>query len=223
MKKYFELLKKCPLFEGIEENELSGMLQCLGARTLDVSKNQPVFLEGDPAKYVGIVLSGSVQVVREDYFGNRSMVAVIEPAELFGEAFACAGVETMPVSVIAVRDSELMLMDVKRILTTCRNSCVFHQRLISNLLRVVAAKNLILNRKIEVMSKRTTREKLMAYLLSQAKRHDSSSFTIPYDRQALADYLGVERSAMSAEISKLRKEGVLECDRSFFKLLQDDR
>ena len=219
MEKYFKILKQCTLFAHIEDQELPGLLKCLGARVLHISGKQSVFMEGDPARYVGVVLSGSVQVVRDDYYGNRSILAMLESAEMFGEVFACAGVETMPVSVIAVGDSEIMLLDVKRILTTCSNSCDFHQRLISNLLQVVAMKNLMLNQKIEFLSKKTTREKLMAYLLFQAKQQNSSSFTIPYDRQALADYLGVERSAMSAEISKLRKDGVIECSRSAFQIL----
>lgn len=219
MKEYLEILKKSPLFHEIEEKEILGMMQCLGAKMQRAAKNQSVFLEGDAVEYVGIVLEGLVQVVRDDYFGNRSIIAVVEPAEMFGEAFACAGVKTMPVSVMAVTDSEIMLLDVKRILTTCSKACVFHQQLVRNLLGIVATKNLLLNQKLEVMSKKTTKEKIMAYLLLQAKKNNSNSFTIPYDRQALADYLGVERSAMSVEIGRLKREGAIECNRSFFKLL----
>lgn len=219
MKKYLEILKKSPLFHEIEEKEVLSMMQCLEARVQKTAKNQPVFLGGDSVVYVGIVLSGLVQVVRDDYFGNRSMITVVEPSEMFGEAFACAGVKTMPVSVMAVMDSEIMLLDVKRILTTCSKACAFHQQMVRNLLGIVATKNLLLNQKLEIMSKKTTKEKIMAYLLSQAKKNNSSSFMIPYDRQALADYLGVERSAMSVEIGKLKKEGAIECNRSFFKLL----
>lgn len=219
MKKYFDILQKCPLFEQIQLSELSGMLRCLDVKVLNVSKNQTVFMEGDYPQYVGIVLAGSVQVVREDYYGNRSIVASVEPSQLFAEAFACAGVERMPVSVIADCDGEVMMLDCKRILTMCNNACEFHNQLVRNLLHIVAQKNLLLNQKIEILSRRTTKEKLMTYLLGQAKRHKSNEFTIPYDRQALADYLGVERSAMSAEIGKLRREGVIECRRSWFKLL----
>lgn len=220
--KNFELLKKCPLFQKIEEKELSAMLNCLNARTLTLTKNETIFQEGNKATYVGLVLSGSVQIVQDDFYGNRSIIAVIRPPQLFAEAFACANVELMPVSVIAECPSEIMLIDCKRILSTCTNTCVFHQQLINNLLRIVASKNLLLQQKIEVMSQRTTRDKLMTYLMSQAKLRNSSEFTIPYDRQALADYLGVERSALSAEIGKLRKEGVLESTRSHFRLLDPE-
>lgn len=197
------------------------MLSCLGARTRSLTKNQIIFQEGDPARDVGIVLSGAVQIVKEDYYGKRSIVARIGPGELFGESFACAGVKALPVSVVASEDSLVAIIDCHRITVSCSNACAFHSRMIFNLLRVVASKNLLFNQKIEITSKRTTREKLMTYLLSQAKLHGSDSFTIPYDRQALADYLGVERSAMSTELGKLRREGVLECDKSWFKLLQN--
>lgn len=219
MNDFFPILSKCPLFDGIDSGDLSAMLACLGARVSVFHKNQVIFQEGDPAKYVGIVLSGAAQIIREDYYGNRSIVARLEPAELFGESFACAGVPALPVSVAAVEDSHIMLIDCRRITVSCTSACSFHSRIIFNLLQVVATKNLAFNQKIEILSRRTTREKLMAYLLIQAKQNGARSFTIPYDRQALADYLGVDRSAMAAEISKLRKDGVIACQKSHFELL----
>ena len=214
------LLRNCALFEGIRSEDLLPMLGCLGAKAVSAAKNQVIFQEGDPAHSLGIVLTGSVQVIREDYYGNRSILARIGPAGLFAESFACAGVASLPISVVAVENSTVLLIDSRRITLTCQNACGFHSQMIFNMMKVVASKNLLLNQKLEIISKRTTREKLMAYLLHQAKLHGSDTFTIPYDRQALADYLEVERSAMSAEISKLRKDGIIECDRSTFHLLQ---
>ena len=219
MKKYNPVLERCALFEGIELEDLSAMLTCIGGHTLNVSKGQPIYREGDPATHVGMVLSGAVRLVREDYYGNRSIVAHISPAELFGETYACAGITSLPVSIVADEDSTVLLMDCRRITTTCSSACSFHNRIIFNLLRLVATKNLVFDQKIQVTSKRTTREKLMTYLLNQAKLQDSNSFTIPYDRQELADYLEVDRSGLSAEISKLRREGVLESEKQFFRLL----
>ena len=215
-----EIMDRCALFEGIRSEDRVPMLSCLGAKVVSVGKNQYVFREGDPANFVGIVLEGCVQMVREDYYGNRSILARIEPAGLFGESFACADVPAFPISVAAVEDSAVLIIDSRRITVTCSNACGFHNQMIFNMLKVVASKNLVLNEKIEIISRRTTREKLMTYLLSQAKKARSDTFTIPYDRQALADYLEVERSAMSAEISKLRKDWMIECDRSTFHLLQ---
>lgn len=219
MKEFLPILLSCPLFDGISSGDLSAILGCLGARVMPIRKGQPTFREGDTAVFIGIVLAGSVQLVREDYYGNRSLLAVVQPGELFAEAFACAGIEAVPVSVIAAEESEIMLVECRRVLTLCGNACGFHSSLVANLLQVVAYKNLVLNRKIEFMSRKTTREKLMAYLLWQAKEKNSDEFVIPYDRQQLADYLGVERSAMSAELSKLRREGVLESHKNEFRLL----
>jgi CRP-like cAMP-binding protein len=219
MKKYLNELKNCALFNGISDEDLPAMLSCLGARVAEVEKNQIIFEEGSDAKTIGVVLSGSVQLVRDDYYGNRSIVALISPGELFGESFACARVESLPVSMTASADGRVLLLDFSRIVTTCSNACQFHSRMIFNLLRLVAEKNLVFNQKIEITSRRTTREKLMTYLMYQAKLNKSSSFTIPYDRQGLADYLGVERSALSAEISRLRAEGIIESRKSEFTIL----
>lgn len=219
MKKYIPVLKKCGLFEEIEEENLTAMLDCLGAKVFSVKKDMTIFQEGTPAKYIGLILSGAVQMVQDDFYGNRSIVTSIGENGLFGESFACAGITSLPVSFIASRDCEIMLIDCKRITNTCCNACSFHKQVIFNLLHLVARKNLDFHQKIEIISKRSTKEKLMTYLLSVAKQTGSSSFTIPYDRQALADYLGVERSAMSAEIGKLRKEGIIECQKSHFTIL----
>ena len=219
MKNYIPALKKCGLFEEIEEENLTAMLDCLGAKVFSVKKDMTIFCEGTPAKYIGLILSGAVQMVQDDFYGNRSIVTSIGENGLFGESFACAGITSLPVSFIASKDCEIMLIDCKRITYTCCNSCSFHKQVIFNLLHLVARKNLDFHQKIEITSKRSTKEKLMTYLLSVAKQTGSSSFTIPYDRQALADYLGVERSAMSAEIGKLRKEGIIECQKSHFTIL----
>lgn len=218
MEKYFGILSQCPLFAGIEQSELNAVIGCLNGKTVKVSKGNPVFLEGDPARYLGVVLLGTIQVIREDYYGNRSVMAVLQPGELFAEVFSCAGLATMPVSVIAVTDSEVLLLDCRRVFTSCSNACHFHGLLMKNLLQEMAQKNLILTRKIRYMSQKTTKEKLMAYLLDQAKQQGRKEFVIPHNRQSLADYLGVERSAMSAEISKLKKSGQIDTHGSWFCL-----
>lgn len=218
MEKYFDLLLANPLFRGMDREELSSMLGCMSAKVTSVRKSDPVFLEGDPAGFVGIVLEGSVQIVQDDYYGSRTLLAMAGPGDIFAESYACANVSAMPVSGYAVKDSRVMLLSCQKMLTVCTNACRFHNRLVKNLLQVVAEKNISLGQKIRFMSQKTTRDKLMAYLLAQAKRAGSDAFTIPLDRQALADFLGVERSAMSAELSKLRSAGVLESKGSYFRL-----
>lgn len=219
MKKYFEVLRKCPLFNQIEDESLVRALGCLGAKEKSYKKGDTVLTEGQEAKYFGIVLKGSVQLERVDYYGNRSILTSIEPSQLFGEAFACAGIKSLPIDVIAAEDTDILFIDVKRAASSCDAACAFHAQLIINLLNIVAKKNLVLHQKIEITSKHSTREKLMTYLFLQEKNTGSRTFTIPYNRQELADYLGVERSGLSAEISKLRNEKVLECKRSTFTLL----
>lgn len=220
MDKYFDILNTCPLFENVGQDNYDKMLRCFGARVVTAKKGTPVFHEGQAATKVGIVLVGTVHTVQDDYFGNRSILSTAGPGQLFAEGFACAGVETMPVSVVATADSQLMLIDCSHIMTMCHNACAFHNQMIRNLLHSVAQSNLQLNQKIEILSKRTTREKVMAYLLSEAKIQGNDSFSIPYDRQELADYLGVERSAMSAVIGKLRDEGIIQVNRRHFQLMR---
>lgn len=212
------VLSRCPLFAGITAAEIAPLLECLAARKVAVEKNQTIFWEGDAATDMGIVLEGAVQVVRDDYYGNRTIVARLEAAGLFAEAFACAALDRYPVSVIAETASTVLILNCQRIMTVCSSSCGFHSRLIRNLLAIVAAKTIQLNQKLELLSHRSIRERLMHYLLGCAKKAGASQFTIPYDRQQLADYLCVERSALSAEISKLQKEGILESRRSWFLL-----
>lgn len=168
--------------------------------------------------FQGVVLLGTVQVVQEDYYGNRSVMTVLQPGESFAEVFSCAGFEVMPVSVMAVTDSEVLLLDCRCVLTTYSRSCHFHSLLMKNMLEGMAQKILSLTQKIQYMSKRTTREKLMAYLSNQAKQQGNKEFVIPHNRQSLADYLGVERSAMPAEISKLKKAGKIDTHGSWFCL-----
>lgn len=219
MEKYFEIIKANSLFAGISQEELESLLGCLGGSVKEFTKGAPVFLEGEPAGFIGLVLEGAVQIVRDDFYGNRTLLSYAEPGDIFAEAYACAGTEHMPVSAYAVQKSKVLWMECRKMLTVCSNACRFHNALVKNLLQVVAKKNLTLSRKIQFMSQKTTREKLMAYLLDQAKQKDSAEFTIPLDRQALADFLGVERSAMSAELGKLRASGILESKGSQFRLL----
>lgn len=219
MRENLPILRACPLFEGIREEDLLGMLGCLGAVPMNVKKGQNVFSEGDQAVRVGIVLEGKLLLLREDYFGNRSIFGQVLPGQLFGETYAFSHAQSLPVTVSAEEDSRLLLLDSRRITTCCSNACEFHNRVIYNLLRLVADKNLLLHQKIQITSQRTTAEKLMAYLSQQAKLHNSPTFTIPYDRQALADYLEVDRSGLSTEIGKLKKQGILSCEKNRFTLL----
>lgn len=219
MKKYFEILKKCPLFYEISDDDLQTMLDCLGATVVFFDKKYTIIAEGNPAKYIGVVLSGSAQILRVDYYGNRSILSNIEAGEVFAEAFACAEASCVPVTVIANEPCEVLLIDSRHVLHTCVNHCRFHQQLIFNLMKDLAQKTLMFHQKLEILSKRSTREKLLSYLMIQAQKAGNNRFEIPFDRQELADYLEVDRSGLCAEIGKLGKEGILQSRKRMFELL----
>jgi CRP-like cAMP-binding protein len=210
------------LFSGIDGTERESLLGCLQAVRRRYKKGEMVFAAGD-APAVGLLQSGAVQVLAEDPMGNRTIISRMEAGDIFGEALACAGAEKMPFSVEAATDSEVMLIDVKRILGTCPTACPFHSRLIENLMAILARKNILLGSKIRHLSRRTTRDKLLSYLTEQAREAGSRSFSIPFNRQELADYLCVDRSAMSSELSRLRAEGVLDYEKNEFCFLRRPR
>lgn len=219
MKEYHTILSKVELFDGIEETDYEAILSCLSAKAVRYEKNQTVFLKGDNVIQVGIILSGQVQVIKEDYYGNRSIMAKLDQGALFGETFICADIKKLPVSVFTTAESNILFIDYHRLIHTCTNTCAFHSRLIYNMLGIVARKNIMLNQKIEFMTKRTTREKLLAYLAAEAQKAGSGSFTIPYNREGLADYLSVDRSAMSAELGRMRDDGLIRFQKNNFTLL----
>ena len=221
MRTYSEQLERCLLFAGIAAEELEAVLGCIGAAERSYRRGEAILRAGEPARHMGIVLSGQVQVSRLGADGSRQLMAALGPGGLFGEAYACAGVDALPVTAAAsVDDSRVLLLDRARIVTPCSAACPFHQRLISNLMEELAQKNIQLSRNLEHLSKRTLRDKLLSYLDEQAALAGTRTFTIPFDRQELADYLCADRSALSRELGKLQREGVLEASRSRFTLLR---
>ncbi len=221
-KKLPPALTDCPLFAGMTADETRRMLGCFGGVRRRYDDGQTILAEGGAAHRIGVVLSGQVRITRTDYGGSRSVIAAAGPGELFGEAFAFAGAERLPVDVCAVGTAEVLLLPAEKLAHPCGNACEFHSRLILNLLRILASKNLLMNRKLQILARRTTREKLLAYLRLQAAQEGSASFEIPFDRQALADYLEVDRSGLSAQIGALRREEVLRCEKNRFTLLRPE-
>ena len=219
MKKYLEILKKCPLFYGIEPEGLGRILNCLGARVLSFDKKEVILSEGTSARNIGILLSGSLHVVQFDYYGNQTILADAYPSDLFCESFACAGIESLPVSVVANEPCEVFFFPAGGVLHTCEKNCEFHRKMIYNLVHDLAGKSIALHQRIKIVSKRTTRDKLMEYLMTKAAECGKSTFEIPYDRQELADYLEVDRSGLSVEIGKLKREGIIENRKRYFKII----
>ena len=215
------ILTECALFHGLREAQIREMLPCLSARQSRFRRGQFLLRAGDRVAFAGILLSGEAEVLQEDFWGNRNLLATVGPGDLFAEAFACAHAVS-PVSVLCKTDGSVLYLNVRAVFSPCEKACAQHKALSQNLIRVLAEKNMQLNEKAGFLSQRTTREKLLAYLSAQARRAGSASFRIPFDRQQLADFLSVNRSAMSAELSRMQREGLLCADRSSFTLRQPE-
>lgn len=219
MKKYLPILKRTKLFAGVCEEEIAAMLSCLDARVRTYRRGEYVLHAGEHLQQIMLVVEGEVHVRRDDYWGNCSIVNRIAVGEMFGEAYLSPESGALLNDVVAVADSTVMLFDVRRILTVCSSACRFHTAVVQNLVFAIAEKNRALVQKIGHISQRSTREKLISYLSEVAKRENSASFTIPFNRQQLADFLSVDRSAMSNELCRMRDEGLLEFEKNAFRLL----
>ena len=218
MKDFFPVIRSSPLFSGISGEEIAAMLSCLQAETKEFPKDAFVLRAGDTAESIGLVLSGSVLVLQEDVWGNRNILSKAGPGQTFAAAFACAPGARLNASVLAESPVTAMFLNVKRLLNVCPSACVHHNRMIRNLLGELAEKNLRFSEKLAHMGQRTTRSKLMSYLSAEAQRLGRTEFDIPFSRQQLADYLGVERSGLSLELGKMRDEGLLDFRKSYFVL-----
>ena len=219
MKKYVSVLKRTQLFSGVGDDEIISMLSCLGARLFTYKKGEYVLRQGEHLNDITVLVEGNLHIQKDDYWGNRSILGQIAVGEMFGEAYVAPESGALLNDVVAVEDSAVMFFDVKRIITTCSSACRFHAMVVQNMFFAISEKNRKLVQKLGHMSKRSTREKLISYLSEEAKKHNSSSFTIPFNRQQLADFLSVDRSAMSNELCKMRDEGLLEFEKNQFKLL----
>lgn len=220
MREYLPVIRRSILFRGIEEEEILAMLKCLQAHVCSYEKKDFLYRNGDILAEMGLVLQGSIHLIKEDYWGKRTILARIPEGQIFGEVFACMGQQPLNMSIMAVEPVKVLYLDVQKVTTSCTSACDFHVRLIRNLMQALAGHALFLNQKMEYISQRTTREKLLAYLSDQALRAGSPRFQIPFNRQELADYLGIERSAMSNELSKMRKDGLLDFQKNNFWLRQ---
>lgn len=219
MEKYIELLKGTQLFSGVSEKEITAMLHCLQARILTFKKGEYVFREGEHMDNIMVLADGKLLVQHDDFWGNRSIVNVIRIGEMFGEAYVAPESGAILNDVVAEEDSTVIFFDVRRILTVCSAACRFHSMVVQNLFYAISEKNRKLVQKIGHMSKRSTRAKLLSYLSEEAKRHNNRHFIIPFNRQQLADFLCVDRSAMSNELCKMRDEGLVKFDKNEFTLL----
>ena len=234
MQDYPEIVYQSPLFQGISAEELTPLLATLSVGIKHYKKNEFLLHSGNPVPGLGLLLSGSASILKEDFWGNRNILSKLEAGDLFAETFACLPGTLLTVSVLADASSEVLFLDVRRILPGTGPGTSGSTQLLQNLLLATARKNLLLNEKMTHLSRRTTREKLLSYLSAEAVRQKAAGtnvcrsgtypctaaeFDIPFNRQQLADYLSVDRSAMSAELCRMREEGLLTFHKNHFTLL----
>lgn len=220
MEEYLSVLNKTPLFQGLRDAQILAMLGCLKAQRRSYAKGEYVFHEGEGTEAFGLVLVGRVHIVQEDFWGNSNIIAGIGEGEVFAESYACLARAPLAVSAVAQESTTVLFLHVQKLLTTCAAACEYHSGVIRNLVAMLAAKNLRMNEKLQHVMQRTTREKLLSFLSAESRRAGSATFEIPFNRQQLADYLSVDRSAMSSELCKLRDEGTLVFQRNRFDLLR---
>lgn len=219
MKKYIPILKRTKLFAGVCEDEIETMLSCLDARLHEYKKGNYVLHQGEHLNHITVLVKGELHIQRDDYWGNRAIINRIAVGEMFGEAYIAPESGSLLNDVVAVEDSAVIFFDVRRIITVCSSACRFHSMVVQNLFFSISEKNKTLVQKLGHISKRSTREKLISYLSEQARRQNSASFIIPFNRQQLADFLSVDRSAMSNELCKMRDEGLIIFNKNHFTML----
>ena len=218
MKEMLSVLRTSGIFSGISEEETEKMLHCLEVRPETFQKDEYILRAGDRVEAFGLVITGKVLIIQEDFWGNRNILAAVGAGHGFAETFACSPGAVLNVSVMAQTNVQVLFLNVKRILTTCPSTCSHHSRMIRNLLSELAEKNLRLNEKITHLGQRSRRAKILSYLSAEAQRHGSAEFDIAFSRQQLADYLSVDRSGLSMELSRMQEEGLLEYRKNHFVL-----
>lgn len=210
---------RSPLFSGISPEERTTMLSCIGYHISTFQKGDIIAFEEEHIQHIGILLSGAVDMVKEDLWGNRTMLVRLRRDELFGETFVCGEDSTSVVTFVVSENAEILFLPFDRVMRSCTMACKFHHQLIENMVRVIANKNRELMRKVEVVSKRTIREKLLAYLSLQAQAQKTRYFEIPLGRVELAEYLCVDRSALTRELASMKADGLIDYDKNCFRIL----
>ncbi|WP_230399779.1 Crp/Fnr family transcriptional regulator [Novisyntrophococcus fermenticellae] len=214
----YTFISKTKIFQGLSEKETEDVLVCMQANTKTYRKGEMIYRSGSIVDSIGLVLSGSVNIEQNDAWGNVSILDNIGRGRVFAEAYVCAEKEVLTIDVVAAEQSEILFLNLDKVISICGNTCPFHVKLVRNMLSVMAFKNLNLSRKISHTTPKSIRGKLLSYLSYQAMSQGKFQFEIPFNRQQLADYLCVDRSAMSNELSKMQKEGLLSYNKNSFCL-----
>ncbi len=213
------VLKKCALFQGLKEKDISKLIACMGAREKGYQKGEYLYLAGDKC-LPAIILSGKVLLIKESLYGTATIAASLGVSDTFGEALTTTKDPTLPANVYAATDCRvLFLRNTDALLCPCQNACPEHLLFLKNMVTSLAERNKFLMRRLGQVTQHSLREKIASYLAEERTRQKSNSLTLPHNRRELAEYLAVDRSALSAELSKMQKEGLITYEKNRFTLL----
>ena len=218
-----EILAKCPLFMQIVPQSYSALLSCVNASEKTFSANESIFLAGSQINYVGIVVKGSLSIIKESPAGQKHIIDFVGPSHLFGEGVVCTETRISPVTVFAKENATVLMIPYERIIKTCGNSCSFHLQIIKNMMMLLGERNKVLNQKIELLALKGMREKLATYLLYESQKQKSNTFQIIPNRNELAEYLNVSRTSMSRELGRMKDLGMIDFYQNSFKILSKEK
>lgn len=222
MEQFYPVLSKCPLFNSIKEVDYKTLFPCINCHIKSFSNNEYVFFAGDQINYIGIVLSGSIEILKENAAGSRHIMDFLGPSNIFAEGIVCTAERIAPVTIRVKEDSKILFIPYERIVKSCSNSCAFHFQLIKNMMMLLGEKNFNLNHKIELLMLKGMREKLATYLLNETQMQNSLTFQIIPNRNELAEYLNVSRTSMCRELTRMKDLGILDYYQNSFKILSLD-
>ena len=206
------------IFDTINENDKQSLLNCLRAVKKTYLKDEIIFDNTKEIFSVGYIIKGHVRILKDDYEGNKIIITDIHEGETFGEAIVLGNFKMFQQEAVAVCDTEILFMDIKRVLTTCQNSCQFHRKLIENIIKTVVQKNNFLQERLELLAKKTLRERILYFLYNEKSKQNETIFKIQYSREQMAEFLRADRSALSRELSKMKKENILDYHKNLFKI-----
>ncbi|HCC06881.1 MAG TPA: transcriptional regulator [Clostridiales bacterium] len=222
-KDYIKILSQNQLFANISTKKLEGLLTCLNPVIKDYTKSEYIVLRGDTARYLSVVLQGSISLIKESYSGSSSLIGILKQGDIFGEALIFMDKAIYPVSILSIENTKIMYIPKEKIPGQCENTCSHHNILIKNLLEILSKKVLMLNKKVDYLTIKSMRQKLVTYILDEYKKAGNPSFTLPHNRNDLADFLNVSRSSMSRELCRMRDEGMITFDRQRVSIVDLDK
>lgn len=215
-----DFLMNLPIFYNLKKEEIINILKFFNYSKEDFEKNNFIFEIGKPISKIGIILSGEINIIKEDFWGNRNILNKFKSGEIFGEVFALAKVSPNNILVETSQNSKILFLDLTNFSIDNENNSSEILKFLSNIFKISLKKNILFTEKLEHITKKTIREKIISYLSTEALKNRSNSFFIKFDRQELADYLFVERSALSRELSSMKKGGLIEYNKNYFTLIK---